>query len=53
MKKKLIKMQQIIEENNNSIEEGVNLFYKRCTIMNLRPATIKHYKDIINYSFFA
>lgn len=54
MKKKLIKMQQQIEEEDEiTIEEGINLFYKRCTIMNLRPATIKHYKDIINYSFFA
>lgn len=44
MKKKL---QLAISENGVSFEKGYEEFLNYCKIRNLRPATIKHYNDIV------
>lgn len=48
MKKKMIKM----NTKDKLFKEGETEFLNWCKIRNLRPATIKHYQDIIDYSWY-
>lgn len=39
-------------ERSKSFEEGYSEFLGYCKARNLRPATVKHYDDIINYNWY-
>lgn len=44
-----------IEMKNNrqkTFDEAYDEFLRYCKVRNLRPATIKHYEDIVSYSFY-
>ena len=44
-----------IEMKNNrqkTFDEAYDEFLRYCKVRNLRPATIKHYEDIVDYSFY-
>jgi integrase/recombinase XerD len=49
-------MRQKIEMNkkvsNKTFDQGFEEFINYCKVRNLRPATIKHYEDIVNYTWY-
>lgn len=40
-----------LKNNRKQFSEGYEEFINYCKVRNLRPATIKHYNDIINYTW--
>ena len=47
MKKKII-----LNNLNKTFEEGYEEFISYCKVKNLRPMTIKHYDDLVNYCWY-
>ncbi|WP_063602080.1 tyrosine-type recombinase/integrase [Clostridium coskatii] len=48
--RKKIELQEI-QEKNLTLEQGFKKFIVSCKVKNLRPSTIKHYKDIVGVFF--